>query len=130
MVDPAAAVTAGAGADGQIDFFIARAARLPATAREVAEVLAADGYTSFTQDIDIGYGDDFLAKMDHALQRCRHFVVLLTSDYQASKYTMMELTSFIAATNSDPSRRLMVLRVEITRPRASSHHATISTSSA
>jgi tetratricopeptide (TPR) repeat protein len=117
MVDPAAAVTAGAGADGQIDFFISRRGAHAATAREVAEVLAEDGYTSFTQDIDIGYGDDFLAKMDHALQRCRHFVVLLTSDYQTSKYTMMELTSFMAATDSDPSRRLMVLRIEDCTPK-------------
>src|SRR6267154_167140 len=83
MMDPATAATAGASEDG--------------------EVLAEDGYTSFTQDIDIGYGDDFLAKMDQALQRCRHFVVLLTGDYQGSRYTMMELTSFMAASDSDPS---------------------------
>src|SRR5262245_10797150 len=93
---------AAAAAD-HIDFFISRRGSHAAIAREVADVLAAAGHSSFTQDHDIGYGDDFLAKMDEALRRCRHFVVLLTADYQTSKYTMMELTSFVAATDNDPS---------------------------
>src|SRR5689334_14876771 len=101
---------AAAEAGDHIDFFISRRGSHAVVAREVAGVLAESGHSSFTQDHDIGYGDDFLAKMDEALRRCRHFVVLLTSDYQTSKYTMMELTSFVAATDNDPARRLMVLR--------------------
>ena len=101
----------------EIDFFISRRGRSAAVAQEVADVLTGAGYSAFLQDFDISHGDDFIAKIDQALKRCRHLVVLLTRDYAASKFTMMEVTNFLASVGrAQDERRLVVLRIEDCEP--------------
>lgn len=96
-----------------IDYFISRRGSAAAVAQEVAEVLKEEGYTILVQDYDIPHGDNFIAAMHDALMRSRHLIVLLTKDYAASRFTMMELTNFLAAAGkSADERRLVVLRVD------------------
>jgi hypothetical protein len=65
------------------------------------------------QDYDIPHSANFIAAMHDALTRSRHLIVLLTKDYAASRFTMMELTNFLAtAGRSADERRLVVLRVD------------------
>ena len=65
------------------------------------------------QDYDIPHSANFIAAMHDALTRSRHLIVLLTKDYAASRFTMMELTNFLAAAGrSADERRLVVLRVD------------------
>jgi tetratricopeptide (TPR) repeat protein len=104
-------------ANSEIDFFISRRGGAATTAQEVAGVLQAEGYTVFVQDYDIPQTADFIAAMDDALKRCRHLLLLLTKDYTASKYTMMEVTNFVAtAARSVDERRLAILCLDDCQP--------------
>jgi len=96
-----------------IDFFVSRRGSAAAVAQEVAEVLKEEGYTILVQDYDIPHSANFIAAMHDALTRSRHLIVLLTKDYATSRFTMMELTNFLAAAGrSADERRLVVLRVD------------------
>src|SRR5262245_42092922 len=96
-----------------VDFFISRRGASAALAQEVADTLQGAGYTAFLQDYDIARGANFVVAMHEALKRCRHLVVLLTSDYDQSQFTLAEVSHFIAAAaRAGSERRLIVLRVE------------------
>ena len=100
-----------------IDFFISRRGSAGTAAQEVAEILKEDGYSVLLQDHDFRQGENFIAAIDEALRRCRDLIVLLTTDYADSKFTMMELTNFLAAAGrADGERRLIVLRIEDCEP--------------
>jgi tetratricopeptide (TPR) repeat protein len=100
-----------------VDFFISRRGANAAMAQEVADVLLEADYTVLVQDYDILPGSNFVATMHEALKRCRHLVVLLTKDYDASEFTLMELANFLAsAARSGGERRLVVLRVDDCNP--------------
>jgi hypothetical protein len=73
---------------GQVDFFISRRGAQAAAAQEVAAVLTEAGYGVLVQDYDIQRGTNFVAAMHDALKRCRHLIVLLTPDYDASEFTL------------------------------------------
>jgi tetratricopeptide (TPR) repeat protein len=101
----------------ELDFFISRRGAAATVAQEVAEVIKSEGYTVFVQDYDIPYNAQFIEEMHKALARCRHLIVLLTRDFAASKFTMMEVSSFLAATGgAADDRRLIVLRLEDCQP--------------
>ena len=101
-----------------VDFFISRRGGAAAVAQEVAEVVKDEGYTVFVQDYDIPYSAQFIEEMHNGLTRCRHLIVLLTKDFTESKFTMMEVSSFLAATQSTADeRRLIVLRVDDCEPK-------------
>jgi tetratricopeptide (TPR) repeat protein len=109
--------TAKSGGSSEIDFFISRRGGAAAIAQEVADILKDEGYTVLVQDYDIAYTADFIGAMDDALKRCRHLIVLLTNDYTASKFTMMEVTNFLAAAGrTADERRLVVLRLDESEP--------------
>ena len=100
-----------------VDYFISRRGADAVIAQEVAQVLIDAGYTAFVQDFDIPYTANFLAAVHAALKACRHFIVLLTKDYDASDFTLAELTNFLAkAAHVDGERRLVVLRIEDVAP--------------
>lgn len=100
-------------ANGEFDYFVSRRGRAAAVAQEVAEIVKGAGYTVVVQDYDIPYSADFIAEMHRALMSCRHLIVLLTRDYTASEFTMMEVTNFLAAANrAVAERRLIVLRLD------------------
>jgi tetratricopeptide (TPR) repeat protein len=101
----------------EVDFFISRRGGAATIAQEVAEVIKGEGYTVFVQDYDIPYNAQFIEEMHNALARCRHLVVLLSKDFSASKFTMMEVSSFLATTGSNSDdHRLIVLRVDDCKP--------------
>jgi tetratricopeptide (TPR) repeat protein len=101
----------------EVDFFISRRGGAAAVAQEVAEVIKEEGYTVLVQDYDIPYGANFVEEIHGALTRCRHLIVLLTKDYTTSRFTMMEVTNFLAAAGRSADEcRLVVLRLEDCEP--------------
>jgi tetratricopeptide (TPR) repeat protein len=99
------------------DFFISRRGTSAAVAREVAGVLMEAGYSVLLQDFDAAPGTNFVALIHNALKTCRHMVLLLTKDYDASDFTVMEMTNFLAAAARERvERRLVVLRIEECNP--------------
>jgi hypothetical protein len=107
----------GRASSASIDFFISRRGASAAVAREVAEVLMEAGHSVLVQDLDFAPGTNFVAVIHDALKKCRHMVLLLTKDYDASDFTVMEMTNFLAAAVRDRTeRRLVVLRVEECNP--------------
>jgi len=102
---------------GLVDYFISRRGASAIVAQEVANTLIGSGYTVIVQDFDIPYTSNFVVAMHDALKRCRHLIVLLSKDYDASDFTLIEVSSFIAAASrSKGERRLVVLRVEDCEP--------------
>ncbi len=109
-VDPAAKTT-------ELDYFVSRRGASAEVAREVANVLAEAGYSVLVQDSDIPHGTNFIMAMHDALKRCRHFVALLSRDYDSTPFTTAEWTNFYAvAAQSRGERRFVVLRVEDCTP--------------
>lgn len=105
------------GVGPSTDYFVSRRGADALIAQEVAQVLIDAGYTAFVQDFDIPYTANFLAAIHRALKHCRHFIVLLTKDYDASDFTLAELTNFLAAAaRAGGERRLVVLRLEDVAP--------------
>lgn len=103
---------------GSFDFFISHRGGPGARhAAEVRQALESAGLRVASQDPDITHGDNFLARIHEFLEQARDLIVILTSDYDASRYTLLELTSFLAtAAQVGESRRLLVVRVEDCRP--------------
>jgi tetratricopeptide (TPR) repeat protein len=105
------------GKDGTYDFFVSRRGSAAAVAQEVADALSSAGYSSFSQDYDVGHGANFIAEIHKALKGCQHFIALLTHDYDEAPYTQAEWTNFYkAAVESNGVRRFIVIRVEACDP--------------
>jgi len=81
---------------GQLDYFVSRRGASAAVAQEVADVLGAADYTVLVQDYDIPQGANFVVAMHDALKRCRHFIALLSKDYDSTPFTIAEWTNFYA----------------------------------
>jgi tetratricopeptide (TPR) repeat protein len=95
------------------DFFISRRDTAKDVAREISEILQVAGYSVLVQDSDTSVGVNFVGFMHDALTCARHFIGLLTDDYDSSPFTRAEWTSFFAlAAPSGGKRRLIILRVE------------------
>ncbi|HWX82464.1 MAG TPA: tetratricopeptide repeat protein [Xanthobacteraceae bacterium] len=113
MLRSAAITFMAPGKDGKYDFFVSRRGSAATVAQEVADVLESAGYSSFSQDYDIGHGANFVAEIHKALKGCQHFIALLTHDYDEAPYTQAEWTNFYkAAVESNGARRFIVIRVE------------------
>src|SRR5262249_6909832 len=83
----------------------------------VADVLIEAGYKVRLQDRDFVSGMNFVAAIHDAIKGCRHFIALLSADYDQSAYTGGEWTAFLAQTElAGRSRRFIPLRVEDHRP--------------
>jgi len=95
------------------DFFISRRGSVSSVAREVSDVLTAEGYKVLIQDYDIPIGTSFIQKMDDGITQARDLVILLTRDYKLSPYTRKEFTSFEAKRLRNPDEHyIIVLRCE------------------
>ena len=102
----------------EVDYFVSRRGTHAAVAQEVAQVLMAAGHTVKVQDYDIPHGANFVLEMHDALVKCRNFVAILSSDYDAAVFTGAEWTNFYAdAVQSGGKRRFVVIRVEDFEPR-------------
>ena len=116
-MEPETQVLEGASESKAVDYFVSRRGANAAVAQEVAQDLIDAGYTVIVQDFDIPHTANFVAAMHDALKRCRHLVVLLTKDYDASDFTLTEVACFLAAASrSKGERRLVVLRVDDCEP--------------
>src|SRR5688572_21495876 len=94
---PGGPATATAGTDSMpLDFFVSRRGASAEVAQEVADVLSEAGYTVLVQDHDIPHGANFVMAIHDALKRCRHFVALLSRDYDSTPFTTAEWTNFYA----------------------------------
>jgi tetratricopeptide (TPR) repeat protein len=101
-----------------IDFFVSRRGSAAKIAQEVAQTLVDAGYKVFVQDRDISLTANFVAEMHEALVRCRHFIAILTDDYDSATFTREEWTNFFAAAAPfTGERRFIVLRADDTKPR-------------
>src|SRR5262245_12531777 len=101
----------------QVDYFISRRGASAIVAQEVADVLRAADYSVLVQDHDIPTGANFVLAMHDALKRCRHFVALLSKDYDSAPFTLDEWTNFYAiAAQSGGDRRFILLRIEDCNP--------------
>jgi tetratricopeptide (TPR) repeat protein len=99
------------------DFFVSRRGTAANIAIEVAEVLEGAGHRVLVQDFDIPFSANFVAAMHDAVKSARHFVGLLTEDYDVSPFTREEWTAFFAISRSaGGKRRLAILRVEDVAP--------------
>jgi TIR domain len=100
-----------------VDFFVSRRGVVADVAQEVAEVLKDEGYTVIVQDFDMPAGTNFVAAIHDAVKTAKHFIGLLTEDYDTSPFTRAEWTSFyVAAASSADKRRLIVLRIDDVEP--------------
>jgi tetratricopeptide (TPR) repeat protein len=95
------------------DFFVSRRGSVKDVAQEVSDVLIDSGYTVIVQDYDIPLTDNFVLKMHEAIKSSRDLIVLLTRDYENSKWTRKEFSSFEAdAGQTSETRRIVILRCE------------------
>ena len=78
----------------EIDYFISRRGTSTEAAQEVADVLTGAGYSVIVQDYHIAHGANFIAAMHDALKKCRHFIALLSEDYDDAPFTGAEWTNF------------------------------------
>lgn len=102
---------------GSVDFFVSRRGAGAEVAQEITDVLQGAGHTVLVQDYDIPYSANFVIAMHEALKRCRHLIVLLTRDYDASAFTMAEVGNFLAAASrAEGRRRLIVIRIDDCEP--------------
>src|SRR5262245_39856237 len=103
--------------DKMVDFFVSRRGVAAAEAREVGEVLKSRGYKVMVQDFDVSFSTNFVGAIHDVLKVARHFVGLLTEDYDSSPFTRAEWTSFYpTAVSSGGKRRLILLRVDNVEP--------------
>ena len=99
------------------DYFISRRGSSAPIAKEVADILSDAGHRVCLQDYDFIGGANFIAEMHEALKKCRHFIALLSADYDKSEFTREEWTAFMAVRNAaGGGRRFIPLRVEDFRP--------------
>jgi hypothetical protein len=100
-----------------VDFFVSRRGIAADVAKEVAQVLEDRGYTVIVQDFDIAFSTNFVGAIHDALKVAKHFIGLLTEDYDTSPFTRAEWTSFFAtAASSGDNRRFILLRVDNVEP--------------
>ena len=106
-----------ANGNDRYDFFVSRRGSVGAVAREVADVLTAEGYEVLIQDYDIPLGTSFVEKMHDGIKQSRDLVILLTRDYELSPYTRKEFTSFEAKRLRNPDEHhIIILRCENLEP--------------
>ena len=73
------------------DFFISYQNKDEAWAVWIARVLDGNGYSAYTQKLDILPGDDFLEKMEEFLENSDNFIAVWSKNYSKSMYCMNEL---------------------------------------
>jgi hypothetical protein len=102
----------------RFDFFLSRRGSVADIAQEVADVLTEKGYKVLVQDYDIPFGDSFVEAMHEGIKNSRDLIVLYTQDYESSRHTRKEFTSFEAErAQSQEERHIIVLRCEDVPPR-------------
>src|SRR5262245_49349499 len=107
---------APAASDTKRLFFISRAGKDREQAKAVAAWLEEAGYDAFIQDWDIEPGQDFLAEIHGALSKGAHVVALLSEDYLASRWCLMEWTAAVKAQSDSGQPRLLPIRIRECQP--------------
>src|SRR5262249_2519295 len=101
------------GPGERYDFFMSRRGSVTSIAREVTDVLTEKGYRVFVQHYDIPLAASFVDAMHEGIKNSRDLIVLYTEDYENSRYTRREFTSFEAERGkTGEERHIIVLRCE------------------
>jgi TIR domain/NB-ARC domain len=101
------------GQGERYDFFLSRRGSVAAIAQEVTDVLTEKGYRVFVQDYGIPLAASFVDAMHEGIKNSRDLIVLYTQDYESSRYTRREFTSFEAERGKTGEERyIIVLRCE------------------
>jgi tetratricopeptide (TPR) repeat protein len=99
------------------DFFISRRGTIAAEAREVADVLNAEGHKVIVQDYDFASSDQFVLDIDMALKQSRHLLILYSRDYDRNFWTQQEFANFQAVRAANHQlRRIGLLRCDDAAP--------------
>ncbi len=99
----------------EADYFISRAGADGAFAVWLAQLIRAQGGTTFVQDDDFGH-ESFVAQMHDALSGGARVVVLLTPDYLKSEYCIKETNVALSGDPNNRLRRLIPLRLRPCAP--------------
>lgn len=94
------------------DFFISYTGTDLDYATWVAEVLEDSGYKVTIQAWDFKAGDNFVSKINSALQECEKLIVILSNNYLKSKWCEAEWTSKFAEQIRLHERRIIPIRIE------------------
>ena len=102
----------------RVDFFISHAGSDRPWAEWVAWQLMHAGYRVELDVWDWGAGQNFIAAMSDALDRCDRVIALFSESYfDRSRYTEQEWTAVSVNVTGLPAKRLIPLRVEQVPPR-------------
>jgi TIR domain len=97
--------------NGPRDFFVTYNGKDEHCATWIAATLEAAGYTAIIQAWDFRPGENFIAKMDHALATCRHTLGVLSPNYLASVFTRAEWTAAYRQTLLGKPRGYIPIRI-------------------
>ncbi|MBN2444758.1 MAG: toll/interleukin-1 receptor domain-containing protein, partial [Spirochaetales bacterium] len=99
------------------DFFISYTRRDLAWAEWIAWVLKNKGCYSVELDVwDWHAGDNFIAKMHHAIENASYTLIVLSSAYFSSVYTETEWTSVFAKAITGSGQNPVMVRIEDIQP--------------
>jgi hypothetical protein len=99
-----------------IDFFISYSNRDEAWAQWIAEVLESAGYSTFIYSRDVRPGEDFVVKIDRAMQRAERTIALLSEDYLGSRYGESEWLAVFAKDPTGERQTLLPVRISPVQP--------------
>lgn len=97
--------------DRKKDFFISYTSKDSKWAEWIAWQLEAAHFTSIIQAWDFGAGSDFIEEMDHASQKARRTIAVISPDYFKSKFTKSEWHVAFAEDATGTDRKLIPVRV-------------------
>ncbi len=97
-----------------VDFFISHAGSDRPWAQWAAYHLEAAGFTVSLDANDWSSGDDFMQRMEEAIEHSNRMIALFSRAYFKGTFSMMELRSWL--TRPDGDRSLAVFRVEDVTP--------------
>ena len=102
-------------ADEPLDFFISRAGADKEFAVALGNVLKSGrlgrSYSLLLQDWDF-MGNNFLARMDDGIRRCKRMIVILSKEYLKSAYTQVEWQAVLHSDIYNFENRIVLLKVD------------------
>ena len=94
------------------DFFVSYTGTDTQYATWIAELLESEGFKVEIQAWDFRPGDNFVKKIDDALQKCDKLIVVLSRNYLRSEWCRTEWTSKLAEKSNPNDGSIIPIRVE------------------
>ena len=96
------------------DFFLSYSTKDEATARRIASVARAGGYSLFAQFNDMPPGSNFVREMQRGLGLCNRMIAVLSPHYEASDHCQAEWAHFYARDPGGAKRAIVPLLIHPT----------------